>query len=255
MSKKIILLGSGELGKEFTISAKRYGLKVIAVDKYKSAPAMQVADEFEVIDMLDPDELERIIQKHQPDLIIPEIEAIRTEKLFEFEERGIQVVPSAKAVNYTMDRKAIRDLAATELGLRTAAFAYAKSLEEIKEAVAEIGIPCVVKPLMSSSGKGQSVIKEEADIEKAWTYACEGSRGDKMEVIVEEFIRFEGLANLMISSFEETLKVHVHNFFRFLNLYISFNFYFFSFRLFKFLLFSRDGSNSFLFAKMQIKCK
>jgi len=197
MSKKIILLGSGELGREFTISAQRYGNFVVAVDKYENAPAMQVADDFEVIDMLNGDELERIVRKHDADIIIPEIEAIRTEKLFEFEKDGIQVVPSAKAVNFTMDRQAIRDLAANELGLRTAAFSYASSLSEMKDAVNSIGLPAVVKPLMSSSGKGQSVVHSEDEIEKAWTYACEGSRGDKMKVIVEEFIHFHSEITLL----------------------------------------------------------
>ena len=189
--KKILLLGSGELGKEFTIAMKRYGQTVIAVDSYENAPAMQVADYFEVINMLDGDALERIVQKHQPDIVVPEIEAIRTEKLFEFEEKGIQVVPSAKAANYTMDRKKIRDLAAKELGVKTADYRYANSLEELKTAVYAVGIPCVVKPLMSSSGKGQSTIKSEEDIQKAWDIAHEKGRGDASEVIVEAFIDFD----------------------------------------------------------------
>lgn len=197
MSKTIILLGSGELGKEFTISAQRYGLKVVAVDKYENAPAMQVANASEVINMLDGAELERVVTKHKADIIVPEIEAIRTEKLFDFEAKGIQVVPSAKAVNFTMDRKAIRDLAAKDLGLKTAAFAYANNLSEMKEAVSRIGLPAVVKPLMSSSGKGQSIVRSADDIEKAWNYACEGSRGDKMEVIVEEFIHFDSEITLL----------------------------------------------------------
>lgn len=189
--KKILLLGSGELGKEFTIAAKRLGHKVIAVDSYNDAPAQQVTDEREVINMLDGDELDRIVAKHKPDIIVPEIEAIRTEKLFDYEAVGIQVVPSARAVNYTMNRKAIRDLAAKELGLKTAKYKYASTLEEFKEAVKEIGIPCVVKPLMSSSGKGQSTVKSEADIEKAWEYASTKGRGDFSEVIIEEFIDFK----------------------------------------------------------------
>lgn len=195
--KTILLLGSGELGKELVISLKRYGCKVVACDSYEFAPAMQVADAFEVINMLDGDKLQQIVDKHTPDLIVPEIEAIRTEKLFEFENNGITVVPSAKAVNYTMDRKAIRDLAAKELGLKTATYRYANSGDELEKAVKEVGIPCVVKPLMSSSGKGQSTIKEESDVLKAWNYACEGSRGDKMEVIVEEFIPFESEITLL----------------------------------------------------------
>jgi phosphoribosylglycinamide formyltransferase 2 len=191
MRKKIVLLGSGELGKEFVIACQRLGQYVVAVDSYAGAPAMQVAHEFEVIDMLDGDALDRVIAKHQPDLIVPEIEAIRTERFYVYEAQGIQVVPSAKAANFTMNRKAIRDLAAIEVGVKTATYRYATSFEELKAGVAVSGIPCVVKPLMSSSGKGQSVIKSEADIEKAWNYALEGSRGDLKEVIVEGFIDFD----------------------------------------------------------------
>lgn len=189
--KKILLLGSGELGKEFTIAVKRLGHKVVAVDSYNDAPAQQVTDEREVINMLDGNELDRIVAKHKPDIIVPEIEAIRTEKLFDYEAVGIQVVPSARAVNYTMNRKAIRDLAAKELGLKTANYKYASTLDDFKTAVKEIGIPCVVKPLMSSSGKGQSTIKTEADIEKAWESASTKGRGDFNEVIIEEFIDFK----------------------------------------------------------------
>lgn len=185
-----MLLGSGELGKEFVIAVKRLGQHVIAVDSYAGAPAMQVADEFEVINMLDGDALDTIVAKHQPDLIVPEIEAIRTERFYDYEQQGIEVIPSAKAANFTMNRKAIRDLAAKELGIKTANYRYATSFEELRKSVSEVGLPCVVKPLMSSSGKGQSVIKSEADIEKAWNYAVEGSRGDIPEVIVEEFIQF-----------------------------------------------------------------
>lgn len=185
-----MLLGSGELGKEFVIAAKRLGQTVIAVDSYSGAPAMQVADQFEVINMLDGAELDRIVAKHQPDLIVPEIEAIRTERFYDYETSGIQVVPSAKAANFTMNRKAIRDLAAKELGLKTADYRYAKTFEELKAAVAEVGIPCVVKPLMSSSGKGQSVIKTNEDIENAWQIAANKGRGDLNEVIVEAFVPF-----------------------------------------------------------------
>jgi phosphoribosylglycinamide formyltransferase 2 len=191
MRKKILLLGSGELGKEFTIAAQRLGQYIIAVDSYKNAPAMQVAHEFEVIDMLNGDQLDQIVAKHQPDLIVPEIEAIRTERFYDYEAQGIQVVPSAKAANFTMNRKAIRDLAAIEVGVRTAKYKYATSYDELVEAVKYTGMPCVVKPLMSSSGKGQSVIKSEADWQKAWDYALEGSRGDLKEVIVEGFIDFD----------------------------------------------------------------
>ena len=191
MRKKILLLGSGELGKEFVIACQRLGQYIIAVDSYPGAPAMQVAHESEVINMLDGTELDRLVAKHQPDIIVPEIEAIRTERFYDYEARGIQVVPSAKAANFTMNRKAIRDLAAIEVGVRTAPYKYATSLDELKEGVAFTGIPCVVKPLMSSSGKGQSVIKNETDIEKAWNDAMEGSRGDLREVIVEGFIDFD----------------------------------------------------------------
>lgn len=197
MTKKILLLGSGELGKEFVIAAQRIGQKVIAVDSYENAPAMQVAHHFEVINMLDGAELDRIVAKHQPDFIVPEIEAIRTERFYDYEKQGITVVPSAKAANFTMNRKAIRDLAAKELGLRTAKYRYATSAEELQKAVAEVGIPCVVKPLMSSSGKGQSTIKTEADILKAWQYAEEGSRGDIIEVIVEAFVNFHSEITLL----------------------------------------------------------
>jgi phosphoribosylglycinamide formyltransferase 2 len=190
MQKKIMLLGSGELGKEFVIAAKRLGQTIIAVDRYAGAPAMQVADTFEVIDMLNGAELDRLVAKHKPDIIVPEIEAIRTERFYDYEKSGIQVIPSAKAANYTMNRKAIRDLAAKELGLKTAHYRYAKSLDEMKAAVAEIGIPCVVKPLMSSSGKGQSTIKTKNDIEKAWKDAADKGRGDVAEVIVEAFVPF-----------------------------------------------------------------
>jgi phosphoribosylglycinamide formyltransferase 2 len=197
MQKKIVLLGSGELGKEFVIAAQRIGQTVIAVDSYESAPAMQVADGFEVINMLDGTALDAIIAKHNPDFIVPEIEAIRTERFYDYEKQGIKVVPSAKAANFTMNRKAIRDLAAKDLGLRTANYRYATSAEELQRAVGEVGIPCVVKPLMSSSGKGQSTIKTEEDIEKAWKYAVEGSRGDVVEVIVEAFVKFNSEITLL----------------------------------------------------------
>lgn len=195
--KKILLLGSGELGKEFVIAAQRLGQYVIACDAYPNAPAMQVADECEVFPMLDGDALEQVVNKHRPDLIVPEIEAIRTEKLYGFEEKGIQVVPSARAVNYTMNRKAIRDLAAKELGLKTAKYFYANSFEELKSAAEEIGFPCVVKPLMSSSGKGQSLVKTPDELQAAWEYGISGSRGDIRELIIEEFIRFDSEITLL----------------------------------------------------------
>lgn len=197
MQKRILLLGSGELGKELVIALQRLGQHVIAVDSYAGAPAMQVAHEFEVINMLDGDALDKIVAKHKPHLIVPEIEAIRTERFYDYEKQGITVVPSAKAANFTMNRKAIRDLAAKELGLRTAKYKYATTLEDFIKAVEEIGIPCVVKPLMSSSGKGQSVIKTKDDVTKAWNYAMEGSRGDYKEVIIEEFIKFNSEITLL----------------------------------------------------------
>jgi len=197
MQKKIMLLGSGELGKEFVIALQRLGQHIIAVDSYNDAPAQQVADEREVINMLDGAELDRIVAKHKPDIIVPEIEAIRTERFYDYEQQGFHVVPSAKAANFTMNRKAIRDLAAKELGLRTANYRYAGNLEELQAAVNAVGIPCVVKPLMSSSGKGQSVIKAAADIENAWNYAQSGKRGDQVEVIVEAFVRFNSEITLL----------------------------------------------------------
>lgn len=195
--KKILLLGSGELGKEFVIAAKRKGLYVVACDRYAGAPAMQVADECEVFSMLNGDALAAVVDKHKPDIIVPEIEAIRTERLFDFEKAGIQVVPSAKAVNYTMNRRAIRDLAAKELGLRTARYFYAKTFDELEKAAEQIGFPCVIKPLMSSSGHGQSIVKECSLLKKAFDDAMAGSRGDVKEVIIEEFIDFESEFTLL----------------------------------------------------------
>ena len=190
MHKKILLLGSGELGKELVIALKRLGQTVIAADSYAGAPAMQVADDFEVLDMLNGDQLDSIVSKHQPDLIVPEIEAIRTERFYEYEKQNFKVIPSARAANFTMNRKLIRDLASKELGLRTAKYLYATTFEEFKTAVNKIGLPCVVKPLMSSSGKGQSVLKDENEQRKVWDYAINNSRGDLKEVIIEEFISF-----------------------------------------------------------------
>ncbi len=190
-AKKILLLGAGELGKELVISLKRLGQTVIAVDRYADAPAMQVADAFEVINMLDSAQLRKIVKKYNPDLIVPEIEAIRTTELIKLEEQGFTVIPSSKAVHLTMNRDAIRDAAANDLGLKTASFAYAESELELRLAIAGIGLPCVIKPVMSSSGKGQSVIKTESEIKKAWQYACTGGRGDRIKVIVEEFIDFD----------------------------------------------------------------
>lgn len=195
--KKILLLGSGELGKEFVIAAKRAGQYVIACDRYDNAPAMQVADEREVFSMLDGDALDAAVKKHRPDIIVPEIEAIRVEKLFEYENQGIQVVPSARAVNFTMNRRAIRDLASRVLGLRTAKYFYAKTYDEFKKAADEIGFPCVVKPLMSSSGHGQSYVHNDGELEAAFRNAMEGSRGDVKEVIIEEFIDFDSEFTLL----------------------------------------------------------
>ncbi|MEM6610731.1 MAG: formate-dependent phosphoribosylglycinamide formyltransferase [Cyanobacteria bacterium P01_C01_bin.72] len=197
LPQKIMLLGAGELGKEFVIAAQRLGNFVIAVDSYANAPAMQVADTSEVISMLDGDDLERIVQQHQPNFIVPEIEAIRTEKLEEFEQRGITVIPTAAATNYTMNRDRIRELAARQLGIRTAKYAYATTLEELTQTAAEIGFPNVVKPVMSSSGKGQSIVKSAEEVEQAWEYAIAGARGDTQKIIVEEFIDFELEITLM----------------------------------------------------------
>lgn len=195
--KKIMLLGSGELGKELVIAAKRAGLYVVACDRYDNAPAMQVADEREIFNMLDGDALAAAVARHQPDIIVPEIEAIRTERLFDFEAQGIQVVPSAKAANYTMNRRAIRDLASRELGLRTAKYYYAKTFDEFKAAADSIGFPCVVKPLMSSSGHGQSYVHNDDELNQAFKEAMEGSRGDLHEVIIEEFIDFDSEFTLL----------------------------------------------------------
>ena len=194
MTAKILLLGSGELGKEFVISAKRLGCRVIAADRYADAPAMQVADAFEVIDMLDGKAVSRIVRKHKPDFVVPEIEAIRTSELLKLEKAGFSVVPSAFAAHMTMNRDAIRELAAKDLGLRTARYAYASSAQELADAITRkggTGLPCVVKPTMSSSGKGQSVVRTKKDIAKAWKYAIDNMRGDRKVVIVEEFIDFD----------------------------------------------------------------
>lgn len=197
MNKKILLLGSGELGKELVIALKRLGQTVIAVDNYAKAPAMQVSDEYEIIDMLNGEELDRIVHKHKPDLIVPEIEAIRTERFYSYEKEHIQVIPSARAANFTMNRKLIRDLANKELGVKTAKYFYATTFEQFKVAVYEIGLPCVVKPLMSSSGKGQSVLKSLSDQQQVWEYAITNSRGDLKEVIIEEFISFHAEITLL----------------------------------------------------------
>ena len=187
----ILLLGSGELGREFVISAKRLGAYVVACDAYDNAPAMQLADTREVFSMLDGDALRAAVEKHRPDYIVPEIEAIRTEVLAELEAEGFNIVPSARATQLTMNRDAIRDLAAGELGLATSLYRYAESLEEVRAAAQFTGFPCVIKPVMSSSGKGQSKVDDGAGLEAAWDYAVAGMRGDRRRVIVEQFIPFD----------------------------------------------------------------
>jgi len=187
----ILLLGSGELGREFTISAKRLGAYVIACDSYAGAPAMQVADGAEVFSMLDADLLRAAIERHRPDFIVPEVEAIRTEVLADVEARGFTVVPSARATQLTMNRDRIRDVAALQLGLTTSRYRYAESLTEAQAAAAHTGFPCVVKPVMSSSGKGQSTVTAAEEVERAWDYAVVNMRGDRRRVIVEQFIAFD----------------------------------------------------------------
>ena len=188
--KKILLLGSGELGKELTISLKRMGCYVITCDAYANAPAMQVSDKSEVFNMLDKDKLKLIIEKHKPDFVVPEVEAIATEVLLEAENNGYNIIPSAKAVNLTMNRDRIRDRA-KNLGLKTADFAYAETEEELILEAKKIGTKVAIKPVMSSSGKGQSYALSEEDLKKAWKFAIDGMRGDRKRVIVEEFIDFE----------------------------------------------------------------
>ena len=188
---RILLLGSGELGKEFAISAKRLGAWVVACDSYEGAPAMQVADAAEVFPMLDGDRLREAIARHRPDFVVPEVEAIRTEVLAEVEAAGTTVVPSARATMMTMNRDSIRELAAATLGLRTSRFRFAESFEEVEAAAAHTGLPCVVKPVMSSSGKGQSTVESADGLRSAWDYAVANMRGDRARVIVEEFVRFD----------------------------------------------------------------
>ena len=188
---KILLLGSGELGREFVISAKRLGCEVIACDSYAGAPAMQVADGFEVFSMLDEGLLRAAIERHQPDYIVPEIEAIRTEVLAEVEAQGMTVVPSARATIMTMNRDRIREVAAVELSLRTSLYRYAESLAEVRAGADHTGFPCVIKPVMSSSGKGQSTVRSAEELEQAWNYAVANMRGDRSRVIVEQFIDFD----------------------------------------------------------------
>lgn len=188
---KVLVLGSGELGREFVISAKRLGAYVIACDAYAGAPAMQVADEAEVFSMLDGEALRDVIHAHAPDFIVPEVEAIRTEVLAEIEAEGRVVVPSARAAQMTMNRDAIRDLAAQELGVTTSRYRYAESLDEVLAGADFTGLPCVIKPVMSSSGKGQSTVREAGELETAWNYAVQNMRGDRKRVIVEQFVDFD----------------------------------------------------------------
>ena len=188
---KLMMLGCGELGKEVVMEAQKLGIEVIGVDRYANAPAMQVAHRSYAIDMQSEEALRGVIEKEKPDYIVPEIEAINTELLIQLEKEGWNVIPTARATNLTMNREGIRRLASEELGIRTAKYAFAENLEEFKKAVMEIGIPCVVKPIQSSSGKGQSTIETEAEIEKAFNYALSGSRGKSNKIIVEEFIHFD----------------------------------------------------------------
>lgn len=188
---RILLLGSGELGKEFAISAKRLGAYVVACDSYAGAPAMQVADEAEVFPMLDGDRLRETILRHRPDHVVPEVEAIRTEILAELEAGGVHIVPSARATMMTMNRDSIRELAAGALGLRTSRYRFAESFGEVEAAAAHTGFPCVVKPVMSSSGKGQRTVDSADGLREAWDYAVANMRGDRARVIVEEFVRFD----------------------------------------------------------------
>jgi phosphoribosylglycinamide formyltransferase 2 len=188
---KILLLGSGELGREFAISAKRLGCYVVACDSYEGAPAMQMADETEVFSMLDGERLRAAVARHKPDFVVPEVEAIRTEVLAEIEAEGTVIVPSARATQMTMNRDAIRELAAGPLGLRTSRFRFAESLDEVRVGAEHTGFPCVIKPVMSSSGKGQKTVADKAGLEEAWNYAVANMRGDRARVIVEEFVRFD----------------------------------------------------------------
>lgn len=196
-TKKILLLGSGELGKEVIIEAQRLGVETVAVDRYAYAPAMQVAHRSYVIDMLDAERLREIIEQEKPDLIVPEIEALATSELVKLEEEGHRVIPTARAAKLTMDREGIRRLAAEKLRLPTARYLFADTYDQFVLAVREMGYPCVIKPLMSSSGKGQSVCREEKDIEQCWNIAMEGGRVQNGRVIIEEFIRFESEITLL----------------------------------------------------------
>jgi phosphoribosylglycinamide formyltransferase 2 len=196
-TKKVMLLGSGELGKEVILEAARLGAETVAVDRYAHAPAMQVAQRSYVIDMLDAERLRGIIELEKPDLIVPEIEALATSELVKLEEEGYRVIPTARAAKLTMDREGIRRLASEKLGLPTAGYKFADTYEQFVQAVMETGFPCVIKPLMSSSGKGQSVCREEKDIERCWNIAMEGGRVQNGRVIIEEYIRFQSEITLL----------------------------------------------------------
>jgi phosphoribosylglycinamide formyltransferase 2 len=193
----LMLLGSGELGREFAIAAKRLGCGVVACDRYENAPAMQVADAFEVFPMLDGKALRAAVEKHRPDVIVPEIEAIDTATLADLEQERWRVAPSAKAVQLTMNRDGIRDFAANQLGLITSRYRFAESREEAIAAAAEVGLPCVIKPVMSSSGKGQTAVTKTEEVGAAWDYAVANMRGDRPRVIVEEFIAFDSEITLL----------------------------------------------------------
>jgi phosphoribosylglycinamide formyltransferase 2 len=190
-AKKVLLCGAGELGKEVTIELQRFGVEVIAVDRYANAPAMQVAHRSHVINMLDGQALRRVIEAEQPDLVIPEIEAIATDTLAELESEGFTIIPTAKATQLTMNREGIRRLAAEQLGLKTSAYHFAQTREEYLDAIADIGLPCVIKPIMSSSGKGQSLVRDTREIDDAWEYAQAGGRAGKGKVIIEGFVDFD----------------------------------------------------------------
>jgi phosphoribosylglycinamide formyltransferase 2 len=199
---RVMLLGSGELGKEVVLELQRFGCEVIAVDRYPNAPAMQVAHRSHVINMLDPAALRQVVERERPKLIVPEIEAIATPTLLELEKEGFTVVPTARAARLTMDREGIRRLAAEQLGVRTSPYRFADTEQEYREALKVIGMPCVVKPVMSSSGKGQSVVRSEADVAHAWQYAQQGGRAGSGRIIVEGFVKFD---------FEITLLTIRHN--------------------------------------------
>jgi phosphoribosylglycinamide formyltransferase 2 len=190
-AKRLLLLGSGELGKEVALEAMRLGLEVIAVDAYDHAPAMQVAHRAYTLDMLDGEQIRRVVAAEQPALIVPEVEAIATETLMDLEQEGWNVIPTARATRLTMNREGIRRLVAEDLGLSTSPYRFAETLAEYRDAVAQVGLPCVVKPIMSSSGKGQSLVRQAGEIDAAWDYACTGGRGNAQRVIVEGFVAFD----------------------------------------------------------------